>query len=349
MKKISLDLLGVLTLLVPMAMADAYAADVNGAGATFPAAIYNKWAENYKVADGSKVFYQGVGSGAGINLIAANKVDFGASDQPLKAEDLIKNHLVQFPVVIGGVVPFVNIAGIEAGQLKLDGKTLAAIYMGKITKWNDPAIAVLNKDIKLPDEIIAVMHRSDASGSTFIFTNFLSKVSHEWKAAMGEGATTVSWKSGTGALGGDKIVNYVQKIKNSIGYVDFNKVKQDKLAYVQLLNHDGQYVKPDIESIRAAAANAQWDMSKNFYEILTDQPGNTSWPITGATYILMHKTQDNPMVGLSVLKFFDWGFYIGSNMAEELSYVPLPEKLKQKVRAEWAAQITDINGTQIWK
>ena len=269
-----------------------FATDITGAGATFPYPAYAKWAEAYKAQSGTNMNYQSIGSGGGIKQITAKTVDFGASDKPLTPEELNKEGLMQFPTIIGGVVPVVNIVGVDNNKLKLDGKTLADIYLGRITKWNDPAIVALNKDLKLPDDIITVVHRSDGSGTSFIFTNYLSKVSPEWKSTVGEG-TAVSWKAGTGGKGNEGVASYVQRIKNSIGYVEYAYALQNKMAYVQMKNRDGNYVEPSDVTFKAAAANAQWDKAPGFYEILTNEPGKDSWPITGATFILVYKNQDN--------------------------------------------------------
>ncbi|MFZ1766929.1 MAG: phosphate ABC transporter substrate-binding protein PstS [Candidatus Nitrotoga sp.] len=327
---------------------NASAINLTGAGATFPYPIYAKWADTYKTQTGINLNYQSIGSGGGIKQIIARTVDFGASDMPLKPEELEKNGLMQFPAVMGGVVPVINVAGIAAGQLKLDGKVLADIFLGKITKWNDPALMALNVGTKLPNETITVVHRSDGSGTTFIFTNYLSKVSPEWKSAVGEG-TAVSWKAGTGGKGNEGVASYVQRIKNSIGYVEYAYALQNKMTYAQLKNHDGQFVKPDDTSFKAAAANADWEKAPGFYELLTNEPGKESWPITGATFILMHKTQDKPETAKEVLKFFDWAYSSGGKMAEALDYVPMPEKVQQLVRAAWKAQVKDSKGKTFWK
>ena len=330
------------------AAGNAFAAGITGAGATFPYPIYAKWADTYKTQTGISMNYQSIGSGGGIKQIIAKTVDFGASDMPMKPEELEKNGLMQFPAVMGGVVPVINIAGVAAGQLKLDGKVLADIFLGKITKWNDPALIALNPGTKLPNETITVVHRSDGSGTTFIFTNYLSKVSPEWKSSVGEG-TAVSWKAGTGGKGNEGVASYVQRIKNSIGYVEYAYALQNKMTYAQLKNHDGQFVKPDDTSFKAAAANADWEKAPGFYELLTDEPGKESWPITGATFILMHKTQDKSETAKAVLKFFDWAYSNGSKMAEALDYVPMPDKVQQLVRAAWKEQIKDSKGNAIWK
>ncbi|MDE2118537.1 MAG: phosphate ABC transporter substrate-binding protein PstS, partial [Betaproteobacteria bacterium] len=318
------------------------------AGATFPYPIYAKWADAYKTQTGIGMNYQSIGSGGGIKQITAKTVDFGASDMPLKPEELDKNGLMQFPTVVGGVVPVINVNGIDIGTLKLDGTTLADIYLGKITKWNDPALVALNKDIKLPDENITVVHRSDGSGTSFIFTNYLSKASAEWKSSVGEG-TAVSWKAGTGGKGNEGVASYVQRIKGSIGYVEYAYALQNKMNYVQMKNHDGQFVKPDENSFKAAAAGAHWDKAPGFYEILTDEAGKESWPISGATFILMHKVQEKPATGAEVLKFFDWAYDKGGKMAADLDYVPLPENVVKLIRATWKAQLKDTAGAPLVK
>ena len=324
------------------------AAGITGAGATFPYPIYAKWAEAYKAETGTNMNYQSIGSGGGIKQITARTVDFGASDMPLKPEELDRNGLMQFPTVIGGVVPVVNLPGIAAGALKLDGTTLAAIYLGKITKWNDLALAALNKDIKLPDSNITVVHRSDGSGTTFIFTNYLAKASSEWKSAVGEG-TAVSWKAGTGGKGNEGVASYVQRIKNSIGYVEYAYALQNKMNTVQMQNRDGQFVMPGDVSFKAAAANAQWDKAPGFYKILTDEAGKESWPISGATFVLMHKVQEKPATGKEVLKFFDWAYGKGDKLASDLDYVPLPENVQNLIRKAWKDQIRDTSGSSLTK
>ena len=322
------------------------AGGITGAGATFPYPIYAKWAEAYKAQGGVNMNYQSIGSGGGIKQITAKTVDFGASDMPLTPEELDKNGLTQFPTVIGGVVPVVNVKGIGAGQLKLDGATLANIYLGKITKWNDPALVALNKDIQLPADNITVVHRSDGSGTTFIFTNYLSKVSADWKSAVGEGSA-VSWKAGTGGKGNEGVASYVQRIKNSIGYVEYAYALQNKMNTVQMKNRDGQFIKPDDHSFMAAAANAQWDKAPGFYKILTDEAGKESWPISGATFVLMRKVQEKPATGKEVLKFFDWAYTSGGKLASDLAYVPLPENLVKLIRAAWKVQIKDATGAAL--
>lgn len=323
-----------------------HATDITGAGATFPYPIYAKWAEAYKAQTGVGMNYQSIGSGGGIKQIIAQTVDFGASDMPLKPEELEKNGLMQFPAVIGGVVPVINVNGIADGKLKLTGQVLADIYLGKISKWNDPALAALNTELKLPDEAITVVHRSDGSGTTFIFTNYLSKVSADWKSAVGEG-TAVSWKAGTGGKGNEGVASYVQRMKNTIGYVEYAYALQNKMNTVQLKNHDGQFVKPSESSFKGAAAAAQWDKAPGFYEILTDEAGKESWPISGATFILMRKVQVKPETGKEVLKFFGWAFDKGAKMAIDLDYVPLPENVAKLIRVTWKTQIKDIAGNTL--
>ena len=321
----------------------ALAQDVTGAGATFPAPIYAKWADAYNKASGARINYQSVGSGAGIKQIKAKTVDFGASDMPLKDEDLAKDSLLQFPTVIGGVVPVVNIKGVAAGQMKLTGAVLAEIYMGKITKWNDAAITALNPGIALPDAAIAPVARADGSGTTFIFTNYLSKVSPEWKDKVGEG-TTVKWLAGTAGKGNEGVAAFVQRLPNSIGYVEYAYVKQNKMTFVQLKNKEGQWVHPGDDAFKAAAAGADWH--KTFYQITTDQPGKASWPITNPTYILMFKSQDKPAQAAAVLKFFEWAYGNGDKMADELDYVPLPAGVKDLVRKQWG-EIKDASGKAV--
>ena len=324
------------------------ATDITGAGATFPYPIYAKWAEAYKAKTNAGMNYQSIGSGGGIKQIQAKTVDFGATDAPLSSEELSKSGLAQFPAIMGGIVAVINVAGVEPGKLKLTGDTLANIYLGKITKWNDPQIAADNKELKLPDEAITVVHRADGSGTTFIFTNYLTKVSADWKSKVGEGKA-VQWPTGTGGKGNEGVASYVQRIKNSIGYVEYAYAMQNKMTYTQLKNREGQYVQPTDDSFKAAAAYAQWDSKNGFYEILTDEPGKESWPITGATFILVQKVQDKPENGMEVLKFFDWAFASGSKLAQELDYVPLPEKLQHLIRASWKEQIKDASGKAIWK
>jgi phosphate transport system substrate-binding protein len=323
--------------------ATAFAQDVTGAGATFPAPLYAKWADAYNKATGLKINYQSVGSGAGMRQIRGKTVDFGASDVPLTDADLAKDGLIQFPTVIGGVVPVVNVRGIGPGQLKLSGQLLGDIYLGKVTKWTDPASTALNPGLPLPDTAIAPVRRADGSGTTFIFTNYLSKVNAEWKSKVGE-APAVNWPTGAGGKGNEGVAAFVQRLPNSIGYVEYSYARTNKMAHVQLRNLAGNFVNPDDSSFKAAAAGAEW--SKSFYQILTQQPGAGSWPITGATFILMHAKQDKPAQGSASLKFFDWAFNNGDGMATELEYVPLPAAVKDLVRREWA-KIQDGTGKAV--
>lgn len=321
----------------------AFAQDVTGAGASFPAPLYSKWAAEYNKAQGQKVNYQSVGSGAGIKQIDAKTVDFGASDMPLKDEDLAQKNQMQFPTVIGGVVPVVNIAGVAPGQLKLTGEVIADIFLGKITKWNDPAIKSLNASLNLPDAAIAPVRRSDGSGTTFLFTNYLSKISADWKAKVGDG-TAVNWPTGAGGKGNEGVAAFVGRLPNSIGYVEYAYVKQNKMVFAQVKNAAGNFVSPDDSAFKAAAAGADW--AKTFYQILTNQPGKDSWPITGATFILMHKAQDKPEKATATLKFFDWAYKNGDQTADDLDYVPMPASVKDAIRKSWG-QIKDGAGKPI--
>ena len=317
--------------------------EATGAGASFPAPLYSKWAADYNKATGVKINYQSVGSGAGLRQIEAKTVDFGASDAPLKDEDLSKKGLVQFPTVIGGVVPVVNIKGIAAGQIKLSGQVLGDIYLGKITNWSDAAIKALNPSVALPDAAIAPVRRADGSGTSFIFTNYLSKVNAEWKSKVGEG-TAVNWPTGAGGKGNEGVAAFVGRLPNSIGYVEYAYVKQNKMTYVQMQNADGQFVAPDDSAFKAAAAGADW--AKSFYQILTNQPGKESWPITGATFILMQKSQDKPVQAATSLKFFEWAYKSGDKTAEDLDYVPMPDAVKGVILKSWAG-IQDTAGKAI--
>lgn len=317
--------------------------EATGAGASFPAPLYSKWAADYNKATGVKINYQSVGSGAGLRQIEAKTVDFGASDAPLKDEDLVKKGLVQFPTVIGGIVPVVNIKGLQPGQLKLSGQVLGDIYLGKITKWNDEAIKALNPGLSLPDATIAPVRRADGSGTTFGFTNYLSKVNAEWKAKVGEG-TAVNWPTGAGGKGNEGVAAFVGRLPNSIGYVEYAYVKQNKLTFAQLQNSAGNFVSPDEASFKAAAAGADW--LKSFYQILTNQPGKDSWPITSATFILMQKTQDKPVQAATALKFFEWAYKSGDKTASDLDYVPMPDVVKDVIIKSWA-NIKDTSGKAI--
>ena len=316
---------------------------VTGAGASFPAPLYSKWAADYNKATGVKINYQSVGSGAGIKQIDAKTVDFGASDMPLTDEELSKKGLMQVPTVIGGVIPVVNIKGIQPGQLKLTGQVLSDIYLGKITKWTDPAIKALNPSLALPDAAISPVRRADGSGTTFIFTNYLSKLSPEWKTKVGEG-TAVNWPTGAGGKGNEGVAAFVGRLPNSIGYVEYAYVKQNKMTFAQLKNSAGNFVMPDDLAFKAAAASAQWN--KSFYQILTDEPGKDAWPITGATFILMHKSQDKPAQAAESLKFFEWAYKNGDKTAEDLDYVPMPENVKTVIAKAWSG-IKDTSGKSI--
>jgi phosphate transport system substrate-binding protein len=321
----------------------AVAQQVVGAGATFPAPLYAKWADAYNKATGVRVNYQSVGSGAGLRQIRGKTVDFGASDMPLSDEELGKDGLLQFPTVIGGVVPVVNIAGVQPGQLRLSGQALGDIYLGKITKWNDAAIAALNPNVKLPDAQIAVVRRADGSGTTFIFTNYLSKVNAEWKSKVGDG-TAVNWPTGAGGKGNEGVSAFVQRLPNSIGYVEYAYAKQNKLAHALMQNAAGNYVAPDDSAFKAAAAGADW--KKSFYQILTNQPGKDAWPITGATFIMMHAKQDKPGQAQAALRFFDWAYRNGDKMSDELDYVALPESVEDMIRQQWS-KLIDTAGKPI--
>ena len=323
----------------------AFAVDITGAGATFPAPVYNKWAADYNKATQTKVNYQGIGSSGGIKQITAMTVDFGASDMPLKDEELNKDGLIQFPTVIGGVVPVINLPGVKPGELTLNGQLLGDIYLGKIKKWNDPAIAKLNPKAKLPDQDILVVRRADGSGTSFIFTNYLSKVNAEWKSKVGEG-TTVNWPTGTGGKGNEGVAAFVQRLGGAVGYVEYAYAKQNKMTYVNLQNKAGAVVKPTAEAFKAAAAGAEW--SKSYYQILTDEPGKDAWPIAGATFILLHKTQAKPEQGAEVMKFFDWAYKGGDDAAKSLDYVPLPDAVKNQIRATWKSSVKDASGKVVY-
>ena len=322
--------------------------EISGAGATFPYPVYAKWAEAYANTTGVKMNYQSIGSGGGIKQIKAKTVDFGASDAPLKPEDLNKAGLMQFPMVMGGVVPVVNVPGVKPGNLHLSGKVLAEIYMGDIKKWNDSRIAELNKGLKLPSRAITVVHRSDGSGTTWIFTNYLSKVSSTWKDKIGNDKA-VSWPAGVGGKGNEGVASYVKRIKGSIGYVEYAYALQNKMSYARLQNQAGNFVSPTSENFQAAAANADWSHAPGFYMVLTDEPGAKSWPITGATFILVYKTQDKPANGAAVLKFFHWAYHNGGTMAQKLDYVPMPSSVVSLVEKTWANDIKDKSGNAVWK
>jgi phosphate transport system substrate-binding protein len=325
----------------------ALAADITGAGATFPYPIYAKWAEEYKKASGNGLNYQSIGSGGGIKQIKAKTVDFGASDMPLKAEELEADGLTQFPVIMGGVVPVVNIEGIAPGQLKLSGQVLADIYLGRISKWNAQEIAALNPGVKLPAADITVVHRADGSGTSFLFTDYLSKANPDFKAQVGAG-TAVKWPTGVGGKGNEGVAANVQRIKNAIGYVEYAYAKRNKMSHTQLKNRDGQFVQPDDASFKAAAAGADWARTPGFAVVLTDQAGKESWPITGASFILMHKAQADAAKGKEVLKFFDWAYKNGGAMASDLEYVAMPAPVVKLVQDAWKAQVKDGSGKAVW-
>jgi len=320
------------------ASTSAFAADITGAGATFPFPVYSKWADAYKKETGNGLNYQSIGSGAGIKQIQAKTVTFGATDAPLKAEQLEKDGLVQWPMVMGAIVPVVNLEGIKPGELVFDGETLANIYLGKITKWNDPAIAKLNPKLKLPTDAITVVRRSDGSGTTFNFTDYLSKASADWKSKVGSG-TAVEWPAGVGAKGNEGVAGNISQTKNSIGYVEYAYAKQNKLTYAALINKAGKTVQPTVAAFQAAASNADWAKAPGYYLILTDQPGEASWPITAATFILMHKEPTDKAASAEAIKFFKWAFAKGDKMAEELDYIPMPDAVVKLIEKTWSADI----------
>jgi len=322
----------------------AQAADITGAGSTFAAPIYTKWADAYQKSGGGKVNYQGIGSSGGVKQIVAKTVDFAGSDAPLKDEDLAKEGLFQFPTVVGGVVPVVNVPGVTPGELTLSGEVLGDIYLGKIKKWNDPAIVALNPKAKLPDTDIAVVRRADGSGTSFIWTNYLSKVNADWKSKVGEGST-VNWPTGTGGKGNDGVAAFVQRLPGAIGYVEWAYAKQNKMTYVGLKNSSGTVVEPKTETFKAAAAGADW--SKSFYQILTNEPGKNAWPIVGATFVLVHTTQEKAPQGTETLKFFDWAFKNGSQAANDLDYITLPESVVSEIRTQWKSKVKDASGKSL--
>jgi phosphate transport system substrate-binding protein len=314
------------------------AADISGAGATFPYPVYSKWADAYKKETGIGLNYQSIGSGGGIKQIKAKTVTFGASDMPLKPDELKEAGLVQFPMIIGGVVPVVNVKGVGAGQLTLDGPTLAAMYLGEITKWNDARIKKLNPKLALPDLAIAPIYRSDGSGTNFLFTDYLSKSSPKFKDAVGA-ATSVQWPSGIGAKGNEGVANMTAQTSGAVGYVEYAYAKQNQMASALMVNKAGKAVAPKAEAFQAAASNADWKNAPGYYLILTDQAGAASWPITGASFILIHASPADPVAAGEALKFFDWSYKNGSGMASALDYVPLPKALIEQVRATWKSDI----------
>jgi phosphate transport system substrate-binding protein len=320
------------------ATTSAYAADITGAGATFPFPLYSKWADAYKKETGNGLNYQSIGSGAGIKQIIAKTVTFGASDMPLKPEQLEKEGMIQWPQAMGALVPVVNLEGIKPGELVFSGEVLGDIYLGKITKWDDAAIAKLNPKLKLPTDAITVVRRSDGSGTTFLWTDYLSKVNAEWKSKVGSG-TAVEWPVGVGAKGNEGVAGNVSQTKNSIGYVEYAYAKQNKLTYGAVVNKAGKTLQPTISAFQAAAANADWAGSKNYFVILTDQPGEASWPITGATFIMMHKEPTDKAASAEAIKFFKWAFEKGDKMAEDLDYIPMPDTVVKQIEKTWSADI----------
>ena len=326
----------------------AQAATVNGAGASFPAPIYQKWAADYNKETGHRVNYTSIGSGGGQKQIFAKTVDFAGSDDPLPADVLTKENILQFPAIIGGTVPVINVDGVKPGELRLSGSVLADIYLGKITKWNDGAITALNPGVQLPASDIIVVHRADGSGTTFSWTNYLSKTSEAWKSQVGEGKA-VKWPRGQGGKGNEGVAAYVRQLKNSIGYVEYAYAKQNNLSWTQLQNRDGQFVQPTQENFAAAAANADWDSAPGMGVVLTNEPGASSWPITVASFILIHKTQAKPENAKEVMSFFDWAFKKGGAAAAQLDYVPMPDGVTNKIREQWKTDVKAADGSAIWK
>ncbi len=319
---------------------------LNGAGASFPYPVYAQWAHQYNQAKGVRINYQSIGSGGGIAQIKAKTVDFGASDAPLKAKALDEAGLIQFPMVMGGVVPVLHVKGIGAGKLKLSAKALAGIFLGDIKKWNDAVIAGLNPGLSLPDQAIHVVHRADGSGTTWIFTNYLSKVSPAWKKKVGTGKA-VAWPAGVGGKGNEGVAGYVKRLDGAIGYVEYAYALKNKIPHVLLQNQAGQFVAPTIETFQAAAANADWTHAPGFYMVLTDQPGKQSWPITGATFILLHKAQSSAAKAKAMLQFFDWCYANGGETAKKLHYVPMPKAVVALVKARWKKDLRAA-GKPVW-
>jgi phosphate transport system substrate-binding protein len=326
----------------------AWAGNISGAGATFPYPIYSKWADIYKKQTGIGLNYQSIGSGGGIKQIKAKTVTFGASDMPLKPEDLEASGLTQFPMIMGGTVMVVNLPGIKPGELVLDGATVAKIFLGTITSWDDPAVKALNPGVNLPSTAIAVVHRSDGSGTTFLFTNYLSQQSNDWATQVGAN-TAVQWPVGIGAKGNEGVANMAKQTGGSIGYVEYAYAAQNKLTYTKMVNKDGKVLEPGLKVFQAAASNADWASAKNFYLILTNQPGAESWPITGASFILLHKRPVDPQATLTALKFFDWAFRNGGEAAEQLGYVPIPANVVSLIQKTWANDIKDSAGKSVWQ
>ncbi len=321
---------------------------INGAGATFPYPIYSQWAYKYNKETGVRLNYQSIGSGGGIAQIKAKTVDFGASDAPLVKEKLDADGLLQFPMIIGGVAPVVNIPGVKPGELKLNPDVLADIFLGKIKKWNDKRISSINPSLNLPDTAVAIVHRADGSGTTWIFTNYLSKISSVWKEKVGTGKA-VSWPAGMGGKGNEGVAVYVKRIKGSIGYVEYAYALQNKMSHILLKNKAGSFVAPTLESFQAAAANAEWQKTPGFYLVLTDQPGDKSWPITGASFILMHKKQAEPNTAKMIFKFLDWCYRNGADMAKNLHYAPIPLNVAELVESKWQSEISNQGQAISWK
>ncbi len=324
----------------------ANAQTITGAGASFPYPIYAKWASLYEKETGNKVNYQSIGSGGGQQQIIAKTIHFGASDDPMKADQLTQHQLLQFPAIIGGTVPVINIPEIQAGQLKLSGEVLANIFLGQIKKWNDPTIVALNPNLPLPDKTIIVVHRSDGSGTTFGWTNYLSKVSPTWKEKVGEGKS-VKWPTGQGGKGNEGVSAYVKQLKYSIGYVEYAYAKQNNLAWVSLQNKSGEFVQPSKESFMSAASNAKWNEQAGMGVVLTNEDGKDSWPVTATSFILMHKVADDVNATKGVFQFFDWAFSKGQDAASELDYVPLPAEVVSQIKAQWASEVKDKDGKTI--
>jgi phosphate transport system substrate-binding protein len=338
---------GALTAAIACAATLAHAADISGAGATFPYPIYSKWADTYKKETGNGLNYQSIGSGGGIKQIQAKTVTFGATDAPLKGEDLDKFGLAQFPMVMGAIVPVVNLEGIKPGDLVLDGPTLAKIFLGEVKTWNDPAIQKLNPNSKLPNQAIAIVHRSDGSGTTYNFAYYLAEVSPDWKTKVGVN-TAVEWPAGIGAKGNEGVANNVANTKGAIGYVEYAYAKQNKLTHTKMINKDGKVVAPSSESFQAAAASADWNSKPGYGVILANQPGATSWPMTAATWILMYKKPQDSAAATEALKFFAWSFAKGDKMAEELDYVPMPDQVVADIEKMWSAEIKDETGKPLF-
>lgn len=336
-----------LSVALATAAASSLAEDITGAGSTFAYPIFAKWAASYKGVTGIGLNYQAIGSGGGIKQIASRTVDFGASDMPLKHDELIAKGLAQFPAIMGGVVPVINLHGIHAGEIRLDGKVLSAIYMGDIKNWNDTAIAALNPGVKLPDELITVVRRADASGTTFIFTNYLSKVSADWKSKVGSG-TAVAWPEGVAGKGNAGVASYIQRINGAIGYVEYAYAKGSKMDYTVMVNRDGKTVTPNNKAFQAAAAYADWTHDQDFYEVLTNEPGATSWPITGATFVLVPKVVDANTHIKDVFKFFSWSFKNGADQARQLDYVPMPDNVVKLIDNSWKIEVKNKAGQSVW-